>query len=184
MTEDTERLFLAVALSDDVRHALAAFVDDPRDLPGRPVDPDNWHITLRFLGRTEPVQRDLVLTDIDQHVMQAPFTLGFGGLGAFPRPGRATVLWLGIEQGADELNGVADRCESAAQVAGFSPEDRPFHPHVTLSRIRPWQDVRSVVERFPPFPATQRVEAITLFRSVLGRGGAGYEVVDSVPLPA
>jgi len=184
MTEETERLFLAVALSDDVRHALAAFVDDPRDLPGRPVDPDNWHITLRFLGRTEPVQRDLVLADIEEHVAQAPFTLGFGGLGAFPRPGRATVLWLGIEQGADELDGVADRCESAAQVAGFSPEDRPFHPHVTLSRIRPWQDVRSLVERFPPFPATQRVEAIALFRSVLGLGGARYEVVDSVPLPS
>ena len=75
----------------------------PGTLPGRPVDPDNWHITLRFLGRTEPVQRDLVLADIDEHVAQAPFTLGFGGLGAFPRPGRATVLWLGIEQGADEL---------------------------------------------------------------------------------
>lgn len=185
MTAETERLFLAAALSDDVRHALAAFVDDHSDdrpLPGRPVDPDNWHITLRFLGRTEPMQRDLVLADIDQHVMQGPFTLSFGGLGAFPRPGRATVLWLGIEQGVDELDALADRCEAAAQVAGFPAEDRPFHPHVTLSRIRPWQDIRSLVERFPPFPATQRVESITLFRSVLGRGGARYEIVDSVPL--
>jgi 2'-5' RNA ligase len=93
-------------------------------------------------------------------------------------------LWLGIEQGADEIEALADRCESAAQAAGFSPEDRPFHPHVTLSRIRPWQDLRPLVERFPRFPATQTVEAITLFRSILGQGGAGYETVDTVPLPA
>jgi 2'-5' RNA ligase len=183
MTAESERLFLAVALSDDVRHALAAFVDDPRELPGRPVDPGNWHVTLRFLGRTEPMQRDIVLAHIDQELAQRRFTLGFGGLGAFPRPGRATVLWLGIEQGADEIEALADRCESAAQAAGFSPEDRPFHPHVTLSRIRPWQDVRPLVERFPRFPATQTVEAITLFRSILGQGGAGYETVDTVPLP-
>lgn len=187
MNAETGRLFLGVALSDDVRHALASFVEDHTDhrpLPGRPVDPENWHVTLRFLGRTEPVRRDLVLAAVDQDLAQTPFTLGFAGLGAFPRPVRATVLWLGIERGAEELEALGARCEAAAQAAGFSAEDRPFHPHVTLSRIRPWQDVTPSIEAFPRFPATQTVDAITLFRSILGRGGARYEVVDSVPLPS
>ena len=187
MTEAADRLFLAVALSNDVRYALASFLHEQtehRALPGRPVDPQNWHITLRFLGRTEPPQRDIVLAHVAQDLTQTPFRLAFDGLGAFPRPGRATVLWLGIERGAEELAGVAAGCEEAARAAGFPEEDRPFHPHVTLSRIRPWQDVRPVVEAVPRFRGTQPVEEITLFRSILGRGGARYEVVDTVPLPS
>ncbi|HZJ48647.1 MAG TPA: 2'-5' RNA ligase family protein, partial [Acidimicrobiia bacterium] len=83
----SERLFLAVALSDDVRHGLAAFlVDETMRLPGRPTPPDNWHLTLRFLGATDAPARDRILEFLDDHLVVEPFTLGFGTLGAFPKP--------------------------------------------------------------------------------------------------
>jgi 2'-5' RNA ligase len=179
----TERLFLGIALSDETRHGLAAFLDAKAGtLPGKAVPPENWHLTLRFLGPSEEQQRDRVLAFLDQHMLTLPFILGFAGLGAFARPARATVLWLGVNWGTEDLAELAAIGEEAALLAGFPPEDRPFHPHVTVSRIRPWQDVRSTVERVPRFPLAQTVEEITLYRSVLGRGGASYEVVDEIEL--
>jgi 2'-5' RNA ligase len=179
----TERLFLGIALTSEVRHGLAAFLGAKAGpLPGKPVPPENWHLTLRFLGASEETQRDEVLGFLDEHMLTLPFVLGFGGLGAFARPARATVLWLGVNRGMEELTELAAICEEVAQSAGFAAEDRPFHPHVTLSRLRPWQDVRPLVETVPPFPLAQTVEEITLYRSVLGRGGASYEIVDEVEL--
>jgi 2'-5' RNA ligase len=92
------------------------------------------------------------------------------------------VLWLGIDRGADEAARVAVVCDEAAVAAGFEPEDRPFHPHVTLARIRPKQNVGDLVDRFPRFPLTQSVESVTVYRSRLGPTGATYEAVTSIPL--
>lgn len=181
----TERLFLAVALDDEVRHGLAAFLEgnlDGASMPGKPVPPANWHITLRFLGDSTPEQADRVAGFLDERLAAAPFTIDFGRLGAFPRPSRATVLWLGIDRGADALSEVAAWCEQAAVAAGFAPEDRPFHPHLTLARIRPQRDVTALTERVPPIPLSQRVRELTLYRSHLGRGAAVHEEVTAVPL--
>jgi len=179
----SERLFLAVALSDDVRHGLAAFLsDETMRLPGRPTSPENWHVTLRFLGRTTSIQRDCILEFLDDHLTVRPFTLGFGTLGAFPKPSKATVLWLGTGRGLDEMTSLGSICEAAAVSAGFEPEDRPFHPHLTVSRIRPPQNLVELVDRVPPFPLTMVADRVTLYRSDLGPGGARYEVVDEVPL--
>ncbi|MCL1693057.1 MAG: hypothetical protein M3096_05180, partial [Actinomycetia bacterium] len=58
----SDRLFLAVALTDEVRHGLAAFLSERVvRLPGRPSPPDNWHMTLRFLGPTNALQQDRIL---------------------------------------------------------------------------------------------------------------------------
>ena len=167
----SDRLFLAVALNDDVRHGLAAFLAEATmRLPGRPAPPANWHVTVRFMGPTGETQKDRVLEFLDDHLVIEPFTLGFTTLGTFPKPARASVLWLGVERGAAELAKIAEISEAAAQSAGFEPEERPFHPHLTLSRIRPPMDVRGLVEQVPPFPLTMVVDRVTLYRSVLGRG--------------
>lgn len=179
------RLFVAVALADEVRHGLAAHLGDALDgrpLPGRPVPPDNWHITLRFLGYATEDVRDVVTAALDEAEAGGPFRLRFGGLGAFPRPARATVLWLGIEEGAERLGEVAAAVEEAVVGCGFLQEERPFHAHLTLSRIRPHQDVRPTIDRVPPFPLRQPVTEFVLFRSTLGGGPARYEPVERFPL--
>ena len=100
----TDRLFLGVALTDELRHGLAAFLEaKAAPLPGKPVPPANWHLTLRFLGATEEPDRDRVLAFLDEDALTLPFVLGFGPLGAFSRPARATVLWMGVRRGAEEL---------------------------------------------------------------------------------
>jgi RNA 2',3'-cyclic 3'-phosphodiesterase len=179
----TDRLFLGVALSDDVRYGLAAFLAAwAGQLPGKPGPPQNWHLTLRFLGSTEPETAERVLAALDEEPLTLPFVLGFAGLGAFPRPRAATVLWLGVDRGTEGLAELAGVCEEVARDAGFDPDERPFHPHVTLSRIRPKEDVADLVDAVPPFPLSQEVDRITLYRSLPGPGGARYQIVDEVPL--
>ncbi len=178
------RLFLAVPIDDDVRAGLLAFLADhgSTEIPGRHVVSANWHITLRFLGETTSEQRDRLVGYLDDHVAGGPFVLRFGGLGAFPRPLRAAVAWLAIRDEDDRLGDIAGLCEEAAHSAGFSPEERPFHAHLTLSRIRPPAPMADIVDTFPPFPGKLAVDRIVLYESVLGQGPVQYRVVDEFAL--
>jgi 2'-5' RNA ligase len=178
-------MFLAVALDDEARHAVAAHLDsalEGRRLPGKVVPPQNWHITMRFLGATEPTQADAVMAHLDQHLMVDAFRVRLMGLGGFPRERKASVLWMGLEGDPESMGELAAECETAAQRAGFEPEDRPFHPHLTLSRIRPPVDIRTLVDDVPPAGVRVDVGAVTLYRSILGSGPARYEVVGAVEL--
>ena len=181
----TERMFLAVALPEEVRHAVAAHLSDElgdRKLPGKPAPPQNWHLTLRFLGATEQTQAEAIVAHLDQHLMVQPFRIRLVGLGGFPRERKASVLWMGVDGDVEALDELAAECERAAVRAGFEPEGRPFHPHLTLSRIRPPTDVRGLVDEVASAGIKFDVEAVTLYRSVLGGGPARYEVVDVVEL--
>jgi 2'-5' RNA ligase len=181
----TERMFLAVALDDEIRHELAAHLDEAlqeRRLPGKVTPFANWHLTLRFLGNTTTVQAEQILAHLDDHLAVEPFRLRFTGLGGFPRESRASVLWLGCDGDLESLRVIADECEIAAERAGFEPEGRPFHPHLTLSRIRPPVDIRDLVDLVEPLRVATTVSAVTMYRSILRRGPARYEVVDSVAL--
>jgi 2'-5' RNA ligase len=181
------RLFLAVDLPDTVRDLLAGVLrrwNEGRPLPGRPAPPENWHLTLRFLGDADDVGRDRLLAALDEADRGTRFRVTLGGLGAFPNPRRATVLWIGVPEGAGGLERLAVVAEDAAVTAGWAPEERPFHPHLTVSRIRPDQDVRPLLVRPQPDPVRFEADAITVFRSHLGGGPARYEALERFPLGA
>ncbi|MGI9611029.1 MAG: RNA 2',3'-cyclic phosphodiesterase [Acidimicrobiia bacterium] len=185
-TEDTiRRIFVAIDLDDEVRHALAAHLGasfGERPLPGSTPPPANWHITLRFLGKMDQVAYEVLLSKLDHADLGPAFPVSFGGFGAFPRPSKATVLWLGVENGSDALNDLAGTVEAAVVEAGFMPEERPFHPHLTLSRVRPPQDVRGLIESMATVPLKQVVDAVTVFESHLGGGPAVYEALERIRL--
>ncbi len=179
------RLFVAVPVPDEVRAALASHLmhaTGDRPLPGKPVAPANWHFTMRFLGPTDEVACERLLAALVEAELGEPFSISLGGLGAFPRLVRATVLWLAIDDGTEHMANLAALAEEASQQAGFAPEERPFHPHLTLSRIRPHQDVQSLIERVPPLRMSLPVDRLVVYQSHLGRGGARYEELESLPL--
>jgi RNA 2',3'-cyclic 3'-phosphodiesterase len=177
------RLFVAVPLEEETRHALATRVGEGPPLPGSPVPPANWHITLRFLGSVEQVRYDRMLEALDRARLGAPFRIAFGGLGAFPRAAGATVLWVAVDQGAEHLSALAAAVEGALGEAGIPPDDRPFASHLTLSRLRPPQDVRTLVEAMSSVGVRQMVTRVVVYRSHLGgRRPARYEELESFPL--
>jgi 2'-5' RNA ligase len=177
------RLFVAVPLESETRHALAARLGEGPPLPGSPVPPANWHITLRFLGSVDQVTYDRMLEALDRARLGGPFRIAFGGLGAFPRPAGATVLWVAVDQGADPLSALAATVEGALGEAGIPPDERPFASHLTLSRLRPPQDVRPLVEATSSVGVRQMVTRVVVYRSHLGgRRPARYEEMEDFPL--
>lgn len=186
MVGNLRRLFLAVPFDDEIRAMLAEHLASgplgQRPLPGTPVKPNNWHLTLRFLGRVDEVVQEKVMAGLDQVDLGASFEIEMGEMGAFPRPSRATVLWIGLTRGIDRLSKLNSICEEICETAGLAPEGRPYSPHLTLSRIRPDQDVRSVVEGYESMPFRWNANQVILFESRLGRGGAVYEPLESFPL--
>lgn len=183
--ESAGRLFVGVPLTDAVRGELEAHLHaalGEARLPGRPVPAANWHLTLKFLGTTGREQAARLVERLRAAELGAPFPLGFGGLGAFPKIRRASVLWVGVSQGKPELEGLARRVEDAAERAGFAREQRPFAAHLTLSRIDPPRDLTEVVSSVPAFHGHMEVREVVLFRSHLGGGPVRYEAVERFPL--
>jgi len=182
------RLFVGIALSDEVRTGIEAVLGGsgvPR-LPGRRVAPGSWHLTLRFLGGTSEARFVALERELSALEHASPFDLELGGWGAFPRPARASVLWLGTGAGAGageaKLESLAAAAEAVATRAGFAPDPRPFRGHLTLSRIRPPADVRAVLSALPHSRWNLAVREVTLFRSHLGAAGARYEPLRRVRL--
>jgi 2'-5' RNA ligase len=178
------RLFVAVPMTEEARRAVDAHLRTHLSdrVPGRPVRVDNWHLTLRFLGPSTAEQRRGMADALAAADLGGAFAIRFGGLGAFPRPRSARVVWMGITGGVERLQALAAVAEQAARANGFAAEEKPYRPHLTLSRIQPNRDVGRVVESVPAPELEMPVREIVVYRSHLGGGPARYEAVERFPL--
>lgn len=172
------RVFLAAPLPTEIRFALAERIAEI-SIPGKVAPPSNWHVTLRFLDTVDRVTYERFISGLDP-LVETSFPLRLSGFGAFPTPRKATVFWAGIGRGAEQLGMLNEQAEEAAVGAGLLPEERPFHPHLTLSRIRPHGDVRDIVDE--DLDLGWRCDRLVAFRSHPGRGGARYEPLDVLDL--
>ncbi len=181
MVEPIGRVFVAAGFPPEVRVAVAEHLAR-HPLPGAPVPAENLHFTLRFLGDIDPVSFDRLLGALDEVTLPAPFGVVLGGLGAFPKPRQATVMWLGVTAGGDALEDLQLSVEDACEDAGLGREERPFRPHVTVSRVRPPADVRSLIADTPPLDLRSRIHEVVVLRSRLGGGAPRYEPLERFPL--
>lgn len=182
------RLFAAVELGAEALLALRTAVARVRkaapDQSGlRWLDSSGWHLTLQFFGEVDAA-RVATLSEACTAAAgtSAPFTLTLAGLGAFPRPERARVVWVGVQRGATELEALARALWAHTGDLGFEPEARVFRPHVTLARARKPARVIELLDAHPPAAIDSVVAGITLFRSHLDRSGARYEALHHAPL--
>jgi RNA 2',3'-cyclic 3'-phosphodiesterase len=179
------RLFVGVPLAAEARTALDAHLRGALGadgLPGRAVPPRNWHLTLRFLGQTEPDRGRALIDVLRSAALGERFAVTFGGAGAFPSARRAAVFWIGVEEGEDGLRRLAAAAEAAARAVGFPPEPRRYRPHLTVARLRPPADVTAAVARVGRTGVRMDVGEVVVFRSHMGGGPAWYEAFERVPL--
>lgn len=162
------RLFVALDLPWDVREPLSALAGG---LPGaRWVAPENYHLTLRFIGETQPLMAEEI--DLALATLRGRgFTLQLAGLGTFQKSGRATTLWAGVERNP-QLDHLQGKIETALKRCGLDSERRRFNPHITLGHIDtvPEAKVAAYIQarNLAPLPSL-RVEHFTLFSSHLGK---------------
>lgn len=181
----TDHAFLAIDLTTDERHALSvalAAASPGKRLPGKHTDPENWHITTRFLGECTDQRADRIMFELSETIETGEGRVWCNGLGAFPKRSKATVAYVGIDDAGGVLEPLAELCEDAAQSVGFEPEGRPYVPHLTLSRIRPPVDVRRTLKSWDDFRVPLRVRGITLFRTRRSPAGVHYDPIDTLDL--
>lgn len=109
------------------------------------------------------------------------FNVRLSGLGAFPGPQRARVLWVGLERGREEMVGLQRSVAAALEPLGYRPEKRGFSPHLTLGRLRVPADLTRVIAT--DFPETGfPVERVVFIRSELRPDGPLYTELAAFPL--
>jgi 2'-5' RNA ligase len=183
------RAFVGIALPPEVRGAVAGAIGPLRG-PGTAVSwvpTENLHITLKFLGEI-PRDRCRLLEGLLSGVAAGspPFSLDAAGGGAFPGTRNPRVLWVGFLEPLELVGKLQQNMENALSGAGFPGEDRRFHPHITVGRVRgvlppAWGErfLQSLSGReFGQVP----VSSLRLFESRLSPGGAIYRVVREFPL--
>jgi 2'-5' RNA ligase len=176
------RLFVALDLPDLVKLSLEPLTRGLGDV--RWLDPEQQHLTLRFIGeldngRTNDVVEALAL------VPGTPFELTLRGLGHFPLRGAPKVLWVGVAR-CPELGRLKHHIDRALAQAGIEREGRKFTPHVTIARIgAPLVPVRlgtylmrHSLYRSEPFA----ISSFHLYCSVLKPGGAEHQLEASYEL--
>lgn len=185
MVESVGRIFLAVDLTSEARQALSRRVMEmagAKGLPGRATTPRNWHMTLWFLGDVTRDRFEMMSHYLSETPLGDVFRCRFGELGSFPRARRASVLWVGVSRGSRSLSSLAAGTREVVAGAGIPLSERPFSPHLTLSRIRPPQDLRAFLDSAPSAEVEMPVREVTVFRSHLGGGPPRYEALERFPL--
>jgi 2'-5' RNA ligase len=105
----------------------------PKDV--KPVEPQNFHFTLIFLGEKSDSEIESIKAKLAQ-VQYEPFTIVYTGVGAFPTPSSARVVWVGVDQeGGQKLMALANDVVAKMAELGFSA-DKPFSPHMTIIRAK------------------------------------------------
>jgi RNA 2',3'-cyclic 3'-phosphodiesterase len=183
------RLFVAIVPPADVLAELADAVAPLR--AARPelrwTGPDDWHVTLAFLGEVaEPVLAGLAVRlgrAAGRHPAQR---LAIRGGSAFPRPARATVVWAGLDADIGPLAALAASVAAGARRAGAPPPDegRRYRPHITIARCRDAANVTDLTSAIAGFAGAGWLAAdVRLIRSNL-RGEPRYTELGRWPLRA
>jgi 2'-5' RNA ligase len=163
---------MPAAVTDQLA-AIRAGLERPND-GLRWSAPESWHITLQFLGATTASQYDCVVSRL-RTVVSVPIPVELEGLGFFERSG---VFFAGVHV-SPQLVLLQKSVTAATSQCGFKPEDRPYHPHITLARNRGRENgIRLLKPRAGAAPEFAGFVAheFLLYESFPGPQGSRYEV--------
>ncbi len=176
------RLFVAIPIPASISRALIELKSNERGF--RWVPEGNHHITLKFLGETDPSSIPEIHRALSEIHLQR-FSLRLDGLGSFSSKGRPSVLWAGVGRIPPHLPVLHRKVLDALWRVGFEPERRSFHPHVTLARIEgvSSQAFSAYRKKQPAFVSDDfPVGNFTLYQSRSGSGGVRYGAIGSYGL--
>ena len=138
----------------------------------------NFHLTLKFLGDVHSEAIGAVSEAVENvAAAQVPFSIEFGGIGAFPTLEHPRVIWVGIKHGEATVSHLAKAVNFQLKPLGF-PADNRFHPHLTLGRLRSpmnLQPLKSILRKYDTIEGTTvSVNEITVMQSQLHPNGTIY----------
>jgi len=136
-----EKIRAFIAIDIDSPEIVNKIIQIQKEIEGlnaakmKPVEPQNLHYTLRFLGNITNEQVDEIYK-ILQKVELEPFQLVVKGIGAFPSISRPRVIWVGAGEGSEKVVSIYDQIEKELRKLGFKPEGKQYIPHCTIFRVK------------------------------------------------
>lgn len=189
----TLRAFIAVEIPPAIQQAIHSETESLRRALGselvRWVPCQNLHLTLKFLGDISSANVNMLEEMLTAEAGRvSAFSIRASGLGSFPTPKRARVLWVGLHAPAG-LAALQHGIESAAAKLGYEAEQRPFSPHLTIGRVRQQvtasdqQAISKALERTHVGDLGEaEISSVYLYKSDLNRDGAVYTRLFSASL--
>ena len=179
------RVFCAVELPPGIRARAAEHASRLREqfpeVRASWPRAENLHLTIKFIGEIKPARVEELSQAAERAIESLnPFDLEIKGAGAFPQRGSPRVLWLGVKDSSGGLARLHARLEDECAAAGFKREERPFHPHLTLARIRAPRGARELAKAHQETGFEEikfSVTELVLMKSELGAGGSRYTTV-------
>ena len=168
------RAFVAIEVNNkDVLNSIHK-IQTELNIKAKPVELHNMHFTVQFLGE---VSEKMVgkISDALNSIEFSAFSISFAGIGVFPKPNFPRVIWIGTDDGINELEKFAEMIRSKLSQLGFSP-DKKFKPHVTIFRVKnKIEDMSDKLEKFSSYYlGNQIISEIKLKKSELTPNGPIY----------
>jgi 2'-5' RNA ligase len=181
------RAFIALPLPADIQRELSVIqkllVESQADVKWDASE--KFHITLKFLGDVDSAQPPLIAAELQNSIGGlSRFDLSFTSLGAFPHISRPRVVWIGTQQNEHEQR-IQELVERVCVSFGFTKEDRPFHSHVTLGRVKGERNLDRLTAKLKSItfkPLIARCSEVHIMRSELKPTGSVYSLLNSIPL--
>jgi RNA 2',3'-cyclic 3'-phosphodiesterase len=178
------RTFIAIDLDENLKKALQTFVGELKPLTRSVswVGVSGMHLTLKFLGEIPEADAFRISSALEATASRhRAFPLVLEGTGTFP-PGRRAprVLWVGVFPAAPLL-ALQEDIEGEMAKLGLEREKRPFHPHLTLGRVKSAGGMDPLVQEMNQHRERRfgemSVQKIIFFQSTLKPSGAEYTVL-------
>lgn len=179
------RVFCAIELPEAVRARLQDHIQQLRTNVAHAATSwsrvENIHLTLKFFGNVALDKLPAISHAAARTVTEfSSFEIAVGTTGVFPRPSRAQVLWIGVNDPSGKLSALQQRFEDECPRVTFPKENRPFRPHLTIARIRKPEGARRLADahlsmQFEPIPVT--LTELIVFRSELSSKGSKYTAI-------
>jgi 2'-5' RNA ligase len=168
------RTFVAIEVSDQGVLNSISQVQAELNIKAKPVEIHNMHFTVQFLGEVSEEMVRKISSELSS-LEFTPFSVSFVGVGVFPKPSSPRVIWIGTNEGADELEKLAEMIRMKLSQLGFQP-DKKFKPHVTIFRVKnKIEDISDKLEKFSSYSfGKQMIYEIKLKKSELTPEGPIY----------
>jgi 2'-5' RNA ligase len=168
------RTFVAIEVNNkDVLNSIHK-IQTELNIKAKPVELHNMHFTVQFLGE---VSEEMIekISDALNSIEFSEFSISFVSIGVFPKPNFPRVIWIGTNDGVNELEKLAEMIRLKLSQLGFSP-DKKFKPHVTIFRVKnKIEDISDKLEKFSSYYfGKQTVSEIKLKKSELTPNGPIY----------
>ncbi|WP_054956585.1 RNA 2',3'-cyclic phosphodiesterase [Paenibacillus dakarensis] len=181
-TEADMRLFIAVPLPQVVSEHIQRWSQEigKQMLFRKWVHPQDYHITVQFLGDVKSKNVDSILSSLQAAVVkQQTIELSLQGAGVFGLSSAPRVLWAGIAGETEKLGKLQQAVTTAMLPLGFKPEDRPYRPHITVARKYKGGSIAAELINTGPEPVSWTTDKLVLFRTHM-HSSPMYEILGEV----